>query len=390
MKKNSNSIAVLKNANTFGADGALLKSLINFGNFNIYAFKRSALDNKNFNYGENFTLIAAPKNNGKIGSLFYRFFAQINLVFRLISEENKNLERRFMVAGSVELAFIMEICSFKSENKYYLFSDLTKYHKNKWTKNLVAILEGYCVKNGWIPCVTSPGFYSGYLQPIVGCKKSYLIHNSVKSEVFDQNNLTQSDLSSFYINKINIIWCGLLRCGKSVEVMVGALNYGGVDFSVNMYGKINSLAKEIVDLIDLNLKISYKGEYSESSLPGIYSGSSFAWCCDWSLGDNSKLLLPNRLYQALYFGVPIICSANTMLGMVVKYYDIGLCIESSSESLVLGIKSVNKNQYDKWKNNINKLKKYSNISDGGWGNIFSGNPVFVDEKICQGDIFSCK
>jgi len=58
--------------------------------------------------------------------------------------------------------------------------------------------------------------------------------------------------------------------------------------------------------------MSFGGSYAADDLPSMYADVHFAWAVDYfDEGKNSDWLLPNRLYEAGAYGVPVIVRAGT-------------------------------------------------------------------------------
>ena len=81
--------------------------------------------------------------------------------------------------------------------------------------------------------------------------------------------------------------------------------------------------------------IVYDGEYSApDDLGRVYSGIHFNWCVDLDDGDNSRWLLPNRLYEGGYFGVPALAIDGYETGRVVRERQLGIAVAAPiAESL---------------------------------------------------------
>jgi succinoglycan biosynthesis protein ExoL len=73
--------------------------------------------------------------------------------------------------------------------------------------------------------------------------------------------------------------------------------------------------------------VTFAGEYlAPVDLPAIYSQVHFNWCVDLDDGDNSLWLLPNRLYEGGYFGIPAIAVTSHETGRIVRQRHLGLSV----------------------------------------------------------------
>ena len=81
---------------------------------------------------------------------------------------------------------------------------------------------------------------------------------------------------------------------------------------------------------------------------------------------NVRVALPNKLYESIFFQVPIIVSKNTYLSECVSNFDIGYAINSSdiNESLE-SISSIDKQDLVIKANNISKIDDEEIIFNNG-------------------------
>jgi len=110
-------------------------------------------------------------------------------------------------------------------------------------------------------------------------------------------------------------------------------------------------------LIDNYKNISYFGKFQNPDhLPNIYE------CIDLSIGtydvtsDNVKYAEPNKLYESIYFRVPIIVSSDTFLNNKVQELGIGVGINALNEnSIIEFVNNLNINQIQDWRFNIEQI-----------------------------------
>jgi succinoglycan biosynthesis protein ExoL len=90
----------------------------------------------------------------------------------------------------------------------------------------------------------------------------------------------------------------------------------------------------------------------------------FNWCADLSDGKNSLWLLPNRLYEGGYFGVPALAIADHETGRIVLQRNLGFALRTPSaeclKSLLLGLST---EQYKRLREAI-EAKPASHFVDG--------------------------
>ena len=113
---------------------------------------------------------------------------------------------------------------------------------------------------------------------------------------------------------ICIGWSGLLRCRRSLLMLIELTTRQPGKFLVHICGKVREAAiPDFEELVSGNPDIIFHGEYkSPDDLVEIYSRLHYTWTIDYyEEGFNSNWLLPNRLYESCYFGVVPIALAAT-------------------------------------------------------------------------------
>jgi succinoglycan biosynthesis protein ExoL len=89
--------------------------------------------------------------------------------------------------------------------------------------------------------------------------------------------------------------------------------------------------------------VIYSGPYDyPTGLAEVYGACDVVWAQDlWQRGDNSDWLLPNRIYEASWFGCPSIAVVDTETGRKVATDKLGFTVdEPSAEALVALLKSL--------------------------------------------------
>lgn len=112
----------------------------------------------------------------------------------------------------------------------------------------------------------------------------------------------------------------------------------GKDVQINIHGNVHRHAVGDIDAaVESRENIRFFGPYSyPGDLEAIYAGSDLVWAQDlWQSGANSDWLLPNRIYEASWFGCPSIAVETTETGRKVAAEQLGLTIsEPSADALV--------------------------------------------------------
>lgn len=354
-------LAILRNLRKFGADGLLLDSIVRDPeDWVIVSLSDSTSIDLDCRYIGRHKLYVIPRClRGGWGRLIDNFL----LFCFLFYVKSRYKSPKNLVCSSTELAFIAGLYFGRVLNKYYLFSDLTGFHLSKKTSYIVKKIDEFCLKLGFVPVVTSPGFIFGYFSKLKNYKKSHIVHNIEPA-------LAGFNRADKHLSGKNIVWAGLLRCNYSL-LLLDKLIEIDPSFKVSLAGPTNFLEKNLVNKFMFNPQVTSFGLYNASDLNIIYKDADYVWCCDWSLGVNSELLLSNRIYHAIETGTPIICSAGSLVSKIVNAYGIGVEI-SNNEFSVFSLSSVTDSEYAQMCINIKSLKNKKCFLDDSWDGVISG------------------
>ncbi len=150
------------------------------------------------------------------------------------------------------------------------------------------------------------------------------------------------------------------------------------NYEVHVYGK-GIYESEVKRYADQNENIKFFGSYNFfEDVSKIYSSIDIIYMAYSSKSQslNNKLALPNKLYEAMYFKVPIITTKNTYLGELVKKYSIGYEIDySNTAELKESIKLISEKK-DFLNKNFQNLNENIYLGDNDYKKLL----IFLDEK----------
>ncbi|MCL6285281.1 glycosyl transferase [Ruegeria sp. 2012CJ41-6] len=200
-------------------------------------------------------------------------------------------------------------------------------------------VERFLLKRCAALIVSSPAFLRNYFEPVQGWTgPSALIENKLWSGPEGPDRPDPVDVPPPDAQRPLVLgWVGTLRCARSLALLTEAANRLGPRLRVEMHGVVHRHALPDFDaIIAAHPNVSYAGPYDyPNGLAPIYTACDIVWSQDlWQWGTNSTWLLPNRIYEAGYFGCPSIAVAGTETGRRVAD-GLGWTIEEPSvEALV--------------------------------------------------------
>lgn len=297
--------------------------------------------------------------NENIGSISNgNYFRRIGSYFKSIKELKIILSRNrydILIVNNIDTLILFKVSNiFKKVNIKIIIeiSDLRAHTYSIGIKaKLLRISERLVFKYVDKLIVTSPKFYDMYYDKILGNNQYFLLENKPLSTLLPKR------FEKIKNDKIVIGIVGLLLQGKPYETLFETIKNND-KYEVHIYGK-GIYEKLVKNYSDKYENIKYFGEYNFfQDSAQLYSSIDILYMpYDTKNGSlNNKVALPNKLYEAMYFQIPIITSSGTYLGELVKGYKIGLTVKCcDSENLLEVLNNMN---------NINFMKNFDEIEHG--------------------------
>jgi len=183
------------------------------------------------------------------------------------------------------------------------------------------------------------------------------IENRVDSEIVDFD--AGFSVSRDHPYQIVIGYFGLIRCARSVEILLSAVNQSRGNVKVIMRG-ILSVPPELQEEIADNPWILYRGPFNNpADLGEIYGSVDIVWTCypySTATEGNHMWAKTNRFYEAGYFKKPMIASLNTKDGDYVATEGIGLVVDLSEvERTVAQVNELVRSKIEFWRESLVKI-----------------------------------
>jgi glycosyltransferase involved in cell wall biosynthesis len=373
-------LALLKNTNVDGADGYLLQAMSEVPGLWIkLAFERGGPQSTPAGLHRNSIVVHGSTQPGAVISRLVPIYRMYKMVRRHIQ---KNEKFNIIVVASTELAILAHLLGLKANRYFCLTADLSEYHRNPSFRYFLGLFERSRVSAGWSHLVTSPGFYGAYFAALKIPKEAINFVFNVDRRV----HWEQTEKNLFVPNEIKIVWNGRIRCTASVGILIKSVRMLSRKLSVSIFGTLTSAVEQrLAD--NAHCGLDYHGRYEPSDLPIVCSSGSLLWACDWALGVNSEALLPNRLFQAIQSGRPLIVSNNTFLATVVQAYEIGIVIDPSAESLSSQLCAMKRADFDTWCYNMRKLAAVIAEQSDTWLDALNCKGKVLTDAMLRGKIF---
>ncbi len=157
-----------------------------------------------------------------------------------------------------------------------------------------------------------------------------------------------------------ILYQGAINIGRGIEEAIEAMNYlNGYELWIIGEGEIFKEIKQSVYDKNLADKIKIFGRIRLEDLIEYTVKADLGLSLEKNLGLNYYYALPNKIFDYINAGVPILCSDLPEMKKIVQGYDVGEVLkENTPKQIATQIMDIfEKNKTATWKTNIIKAKK---------------------------------
>ena len=267
-----------------------------------------------------------------------------------------------VLVNNLELLIISWLCGLTRLPTVY---DVADIHPLQLSKSVVGRfmrwLERRVLKRVQLLVVTSPWYSWQYYTRWLGITvPTLLIENKL--------GLSRVNRQSRPTLTLSIAWSGLLRCPTSASVLLECLQ-SAPKFHLSLHGSLERLGAIGLKLIEQS-NCLFTGPYDLQSLGPRLAASSFVWAIDFAEGENSKWLLPYRLYESVAAGVPLIAVDGTATAEVVRRFNIGIVLpECTAQEVLQALHNCDPATYELWLTNVNELRDRA-LRHNEWALVF--------------------
>ena len=205
-------------------------------------------------------------------------------------------------------------------------------------------------------------------------KYSYTVSNLIADEYLEKYKLkfnvirnlpVQKRSSADYalppvlMNKKKILYQGAVNLGRGIEMMMEVIKRmsDNVVFIIAGEGDLFEKLKRQSEDEALEDKVFFTGRIAHENLAGLTRQADVGISVEEDMGKNYRYALPNKLFDYIQAGIPVLVSNFPEMSEVVKKYDVGLIVESYDPVKIkeqLEFIIFNEEARRKWKINLEK------------------------------------
>lgn len=271
-----------------------------------------------------------------------------------------------MLARNIEMLFLAYIA-----RKISISSDISIVYEcldihrmqlgTGWKSRVLRHLEEKLISHSSAVVISSPAFKSNYFNRFNNVPQDVLLLENKLSEVSDFEHVEPVENALKNGPPWKIGWFGTLRCQKSMAALSEFASQTKNQFKIVLRGRpALSVHHDFFGEIEAANNVEFGGSYQNpEDIARIYSDVHFSWLIDfYEEGQNSKWLLPNRLYEGCRFGSVPIALAGTQTASFLEELDIGIVLpDVRQETLTKLLTTISPAHYKALKSKVLAIPK---------------------------------
>jgi glycosyltransferase involved in cell wall biosynthesis len=158
-----------------------------------------------------------------------------------------------------------------------------------------------------------------------------------------------------------IVYQGSVNIGRGLEDMIEAMKFiENTVFVIIGDGDIKADLERKVKEADLNKKVYFTGKIPLEKLKSYTASANIGISLEKNLGLNYYYALPNKLFDYIHAGIPVLASKLPEIERIIDTYAIGMFIDNHHPEHIaekLNFMLNNSEDYDLWKKNCRKASE---------------------------------
>lgn len=206
-------------------------------------------------------------------------------------------------------------------DSHELFTEVPELSGKKAKKKAWEKLEKICFRRinlAYTVCDPIADFYKDKYNIDFGVIRNLPFRREAKSDYNSRENI--------------LIYQGALNKDRGIETIIKAMHYID-DCKLYIAGKgdLESELKSLCKNLKLEDKIVFTGNLEFNALYELTSTSKIGLSVEHGISLNYKYGLPNKIFDYIQAGVPILCSPLQEIVKIIERYQVGVVLESNNE-----------------------------------------------------------
>lgn len=324
--------------------------------YNLFHSLKSKGYNVRFNGFDWLTKDFVTKKNDEINvekltktKFSLKFYLQFG--YRLLKILLKQKADVYFASDIYSLPFCVIAAKLKRKKVFYdsreVYTELPAIQTKKIVKILIKIIERHYIKK------TNEIFTTGkldslYIEKLYGLEKTYLLRNLPRIK----NDIIPVDFVSIYNTeeKIKLLYQGIIVKGRGIETYLEVIKqYSNAVLILLGGGEDLEFYKEMAKGMGIEKNVIFAGKVSQNEILNYTAGADVGLSVIDNVCMNNYYALPNKLFEYLMAGLPVIVSNLPQMAEIVENYNVGAVVNEQNPGQIIEI-------LERWKNNPSELE----------------------------------
>jgi len=296
------------------------------------------------------------QSRGMRVSTFFGYMGFIAGAIRVLRHERPDIIHAYRVESLIA-ASLYAFFSDRDVKIVYEIADLPSCvfprGRNLLKKALASLsgrLEKRLIKRASFLVFTSPAFYEYYYQSFAADIPRVIQECVVNPEV-----LAGYERASGFPSTVTMAFYGNMRYLDSIECAAAAVD--SVDKARFSLAGFTQNEKRLKRIVEAHPGTTNSGIFKGGSIGKMYSGVDVIYSAYETEDINARVLLPNKYYEAIMLGLPVIVSEGTYLSELVLRHGIGYAVDiHDTERLARILRDLDEAEMARIKKNCEKAR----------------------------------
>ena len=233
---------------------------------------------------------------------------------------------------------------------------------------LLRLVERLCLSQVSLLVVSSPAFVREYYEAVQAYRGNwFLLENKLHPSALIEIGTGGGATSRPQPYKWIVSYVGLIRGQRTFDLITRLAENLRDEVLFKFHGILTTVDRQLFDqALARNANMVYCGDYvNPRDLAHVYRDADFVWALDLeNIDNNSRWLLPCRLYEAGALGLPCLAVRDFEVGRKIDALDIGWTFDQPFENpLIEFFQSVTRAEVDEKRSRLLDLPKESFVAD---------------------------
>ena len=253
----------------------------------------------------------------------FLFYAEYNLrlfvylIFRkfdhILSNDLDTLPACFFISRLKKIDLVYD--------SHELFSEGPELQGREFVQNFWRALESFFlprIKKSYTVSAAIANFY----------EKKYHNKMGVIRNIPLKNDVLELEEVVFPTTKRTILYQGVLNPGRGLKPMIKALKFiDDLDLIIIGYGKVADELKAFVIAEKMEDRVYFLGRISRDKLFNYTKKATLGMVLEEPLGLSFEYSLPNKLFDYIHAGIPIVAGRLPEITSIIKEYNVGVIVK---------------------------------------------------------------